>query len=79
MKGFIKKMKSCLTAIRSDEHGQATTEYLIVAGALLVVIVALAALAGRLQDGLFVEHAINSASHAFGHNTMGSIGDVLLY
>ena len=79
MRELVKKIKSYLAAIRLDERGQATTEYLIVAGALLVVIVALATLAGRLQDGLFVEHAINSASHAFGHNTMGSLGDVLLY
>jgi len=65
--------------IRLGNKGQATVEYLIVGIALLSMVLALGALAGRLQDGLFVQHAIDSASHAAGHNTMGVIGDVLLY
>ena len=66
-------------APRLGTKGQATVEYLIVGLALLAIILALGALAGRLQEGLFVEHAIDSASHAIGGNTMGMIGDVLLY
>ena len=62
-----------------DTRGQGTVEYLIVGLAILVVVVALGALASRLQGGLFVEHAVESASHAAGPNTMGVIGDVLLY
>ncbi|MDR3037193.1 MAG: hypothetical protein LBU31_02120 [Coriobacteriales bacterium] len=62
-----------------DMRGQGTVEYLIVGLAILVVIIALGVLANRLQEGLFVEHAIESASHAAGPNTMGVIGDVLLY
>ena len=73
------RLKLNLLVLKSDSRGQATVEYLIVALAFLVIFIVLAALAGRLQGGMFVDHAINSASHAFGHNTMGSIGDVLLY
>jgi hypothetical protein len=47
--------------------------------ALIVIIMALGALSGRVQEGLFVQHAADSASHAFTTNTAGSVGDVLLY
>jgi hypothetical protein len=73
-------------SLRSKRHilslgtkGQATVEYLIVGLALLAVVVALGVLASRLQEGLFVEHAVESASHATGSNSLGVIGDVLLY
>jgi hypothetical protein len=66
-------------APRLGFKGQATVEYLIVGALFLVVILALGALANRLQEGLFVQHAIESASHATGGNTLGVIGDVLLY
>ena len=62
-----------------DCKGQATVEYLIVGAAILIIIAALALLTGRLQEGLFVQHAADSASHAITTNTAGSIGDVLLY
>ena len=60
-------------------RGQATVEYLIVGLALIIIITALGALSGRLQEGLFVQHAADSASHAITTNTAGSAGDVLLY
>jgi len=60
-------------------RGQATVEYLVVGLALLAIIAALGLAASRLGDGLFVEHALKSASHAVTENTAGSIGDVLLY
>ena len=75
----LKPSLSRLLEFRIGNKGQATIEYLVVALALLVVIIALSALSGRIQEGLFIEHAIDSASHAFGKNTMGAIGDVLLF
>ena len=63
----------------SQERGQATIEYLIVGVALIVIITGLGALSGRLQEGLFVQHAADSASHAITVNTAGSAGDILLY
>ena len=61
------------------ERGQATIEYLIVGVALIVIVTALSVLSGRLQEGLFVQHAADSASHAITVNTAGSAGDILLY
>jgi hypothetical protein len=61
------------------KKGQTTLEYIIVGAALLVVILSLGALANRLQEGLFVHHAIESASHAASKNVQGAIGDVLLF
>jgi hypothetical protein len=54
-------------------------EYLIVALALMAIIVAIGLLAAKLGEGMFVQHAADSASHALTTNTAGSVGDVLLY
>lgn len=62
-----------------SSQGQATVEYLIVGLAILMIITALGVFSGRLGEGLFVEHAADSASHALTTNTAGSAGDVLLY
>ena len=63
----------------SKVSGQSTVEYLVVGVAILVIITGLGALSGRVQEGLFVQHAADSASHAITTNTAGSVGDVLLY
>lgn len=65
--------------LASARAGQATVEYLIVGLVLLAMVLALGVLANRIGEGLFVEHATESASHSLGPNTMGAIGDVLLY
>ena len=62
-----------------DCSAQATVEYLIVGLALLAVISGLSVFGGRIQEGLFSEHAADSASHAMTSNSAGSIGDFLLY
>ena len=73
-------MKRMTQILQSNQNcGQATVEYLIVGLALIVIIVALSVLSGRVQEGLFVQHAADSASHALTTNTAGSAGDVLLY
>ena len=59
--------------------GQSTVEYLIVGVAFLVIITGLGAVSARLEEGLFVQHAADSASHSLTTNTAGSLGDVLLY
>ena len=68
-----------LVALKLGNRGQATVEYAIVAVALLAIVLGLGAVGSRLEEGLFVRHAVESASHAFGPNLMGTIGDVLLY
>ncbi len=72
------RARHCL-ALKEENGGQATIEYLIVGVALLAIILALAVLSNSLQEGLFVQHAADSASHAVTVNTAGSAGDVLLY
>ena len=73
-------MKAKLTiALNNQTRGQATVEYLIVGLALIAIIAALSVFGGRVQEGLFVQHAADSASHAITTNTAGSAGDVLVY
>lgn len=62
-----------------DCSAQATVEYLIVGLILLAIISALGLFGGRLQDGLFSEHAADSASHAMTTNSAGSVGDLILF
>jgi amino acid permease len=71
--------KAFASSPRIGRKGQASIEYLIVGAVLLVVILALGSLASRMQEGLFVQHAVRSASHAVGENALGVMGDVLLY
>ena len=70
------------TAVRRlfyNNSAQTTVEYLIVALATLAIVTGMSVLGGRVQEGLFTEHAADSASHAITANTAGTIGDVLLY
>jgi Flp pilus assembly pilin Flp len=62
-----------------DSSGQAMIEYLIVGLVIIVVIATLGLLSQVLEEGMFVEHAARSASHAMTGNTAGTVGDVLLY
>ena len=65
--------------IGADCRAQATVEYLVVALGLFALIATLTVFGGRVQEGLFIQHAADSASHAMTKNAAGSIGDVLLY
>ena len=69
---------ACCASPRS-QAGQATVEYLVVGLALIALITALGVFANRVEEGLFVEHTADSASHSLTTNSAGSIGDVLLY
>ncbi len=53
----------CRTFAPCDDSGQATVEYAVVVAAFLSVVVALGAFGRILGGGLFVEHAVASASH----------------
>jgi len=63
----------------TSSKGQTTVEYLVVGLAIFAVIAGMSVLGGRIQEGLFTDHAAKSASHAITSNTAGTIGDVLLY
>lgn len=61
-----------------DESGQATVEYAVVLGALICVVVALGVMARAINDGLFVEHALSSASHHV-QASVGWVTDVFAF
>ena len=61
-----------------DERGQATVEYALILAAFLTVVVGLGLLLRALDGGLFVEHALASASHHV-QASMGWMTDVFSY
>lgn len=64
--------------LASDERGQSTAEYALVLGASLAVVVGVGMLWGAVDGGMFVRHAVASASH----NIQGmaeSVVDVFCY
>ncbi|MCB7036114.1 hypothetical protein [Eggerthella sinensis] len=54
-------------------------EFALVAAAFLAVVVACGALWQVLERGLFVDHAVTSASHHVQMTAPGSLADVFLY
>jgi len=62
-----------------DKKGQGTLEFALICVAFLVVVVALGALWQALRGGLFIDHALASASHHLQSVSAGVIGDVFLY
>lgn len=61
------------------ERGQSTVEFVVVTAAFLAVIVACGALWRSFDSGLFVEHALASASHHVQLTMPGGIADIFLY
>ena len=71
-----------LTASRHKGHlcqGQSTVEFAIVLAAFLSIAFAFSALWDALKDGLFVQHALQCASHHLSASSLGSWSDVLAY
>ena len=70
-----------------NECGQGTVEFALVTAAFLAAVIALGALWRGLEAGMFVDHALMSASHHIqispsGRIQMtmpGSVADVFLY
>lgn len=63
----------------ADESGQGTVEFALVTAAFMVVAVTLGLLWRALEGGLFVQHALLSASHHVQLASPGCIADVFLY
>lgn len=59
-----------------NSDGQSTVEFAIVTCALLVIVIALTALWNIGDNGIFVEHAVSSASHHLEEAAAGIVGDV---
>ena len=58
--------------------GQSTVEFAVVAAALLAIVVGLGALWRAFGDGLFVMHAVASASHHV-QGAIGAMADVFAF
>lgn len=58
------------------EDGQSTVEFAIVTAAFLVIVVALSLLWNMGDTGIFIDHAISSASHHLQDAAAGIVGDV---
>lgn len=74
-----KRHKRTVIAGGGEELGQSTVEFAIVTAGFLSIVVAFGLLWKALDDGLFVGHALSSASHHVQEAMPGSTTDVLLY
>lgn len=63
----------------ASEAGQATVEFAIVTAAFLVVCLGFGAMWRGFSGGMFVEHALSSASHHVQSISPQAAADVLLY
>ena len=62
-----------------DTNGQGTVEFAVVGAGFLALVIALGILWRALEGGLFVEHALASASHHVFAVSIGVVGDVFLF
>lgn len=62
-----------------NTNGQSTLEFALVGAGFLSLVIALGTLWRAVESGLFVDHALSSASHHLSMVFMGVIGDVFLY
>ena len=62
-----------------SERGQGTVEYAVVLAGVLCMVVALGVLAKAMGEGLFVEHALMSASHHLQLAALRSVADVFAF
>ncbi len=70
---------TCVCDHMRDRTGQSSAEFAIILAAFICVAIALGALWRVLDQGLFIEHALMSASHHLSSVDVGAWGDVLAY
>lgn len=79
MWGFNARKSRVIERDASDA-GQGTVEYAVVAVVLVAIVVGLWALFSVLDGGMFLDHAVGSASHSISaRNSIGALGDIVLY
>lgn len=61
-----------------QSSGQSTVEYALVVSGFLVVFLAMGLMHHAINSGLFIEHALNSASHVITNVSDGVLRDVFL-
>ena len=64
---------------RKFQLAQGTVEYAIVLIAFLAIVIAFAYIWRAVSDGLFIEHAVQSASHHVQSGLAGVLADVFVY
>lgn len=74
------QLQKASTACRwRGECGQSTVEFAVVAAAFLAVTLGLGALWRGVSGGLFIEHALSTASHHIEGAAPQILADILLY
>ena len=73
------KMRSELEHVSFNEPRQGTVEYAVVLTGVLCAVMGLGALAKAMGEGLFVEHALMSASHHLQLVALGSVADIFAF
>ena len=69
----------CVGRARGGELGQSTVEFAVVTVGFLALALGIGALWRGVSGGMFVEHAISSASHHIGGASPQAAADMLLY
>lgn len=64
---------------KREGQGQGTVEFAVVLFGVLSLVLAFGVVRGAFQEGLFVDHAMQSASHSLEASAMGSQTGILLY
>lgn len=64
----------------ANNNGQSTVEFAVIAAAFLALVIGLGSLWRAFDEGMFVNHAVSSASHHLeGIFPGGGFGDVVLF
>lgn len=77
-RGYQQPLTAFALRLARGTSGQGTVEYAIVVAALLAVVVGVGALGRAIGSGLFVEHALASASYHVAGAT-GAVIDVFAF
>ena len=75
---YFRRNKRVVGLRGGASSGQASVEYAVVTAALLILAVVVGMMASRLEAGLWIEHAVISASHSV-QGSIGWIADIFSY
>lgn len=76
---ICKEPKKQLMRFVKNSSGQSTIEYALAMFAFLSIFIACSVLWRTLDEALFIEHAVKSASHHAENVWPGNIGDLFLF
>lgn len=69
-------MKKIIKSIFINKNGQSSLEFAVITAAMLLIILTIGMLWKLSDQGIFVEHAIHSASHHISDAAAGIVGDL---